>query len=248
MALPDYNFAASGSGLPDFRVQVVDENGVPVVLNRSEPTAAVTLVDEFAFASTETGELGELGWSFTNGTANLAGGPEDGHPGIVSRASSAVSGAIASTYPGGGGTAVSIRVDQVDEMTWIVKPATAGADFDVRFGISSDLTSATPTHGVYFERLAADTNWFGVTRTGGVETRTPTGVALAASWFKLKFRRISATSIGFTVNGGTEVVATANVPAGNATVTFGFQITPTTASARTVNVDFFALKMVPQVR
>lgn len=248
MALSDYNFANSGSGLPDFRVQVVDGNGVPVSLDPSDPQSATIIKDDFTFASTETGEIGELGWSFTNGTANLVGAPEDQHPGIVSRASTAVADVVASTYSGGGGTAVAMRVDHLDTMTWIVKPATAGADFTLRFGLFSDLTANPPTNGIYHERLAADTSWFGVTRDSAVQTRSAALATFGASWFKLTMRRISATSIGFSVNGGTEVVQTANVVGGATAMVFGFQIIPTTAAARTVNIDFFSMKLAAQTR
>lgn len=214
----------------------------------ANPLAQTIIVDEFLFASTETGEIGELGWGFTNGTANLIGAPEVDHPGAIARASSAVSSAVASTYSGGGGTTVALRYDQVSEMTWIVKPATDGADFDLRFGLLSDMTSATPTNGAYFEKLAADTNWFGVGRVGGVQTRTDTGVAMSVNWFRLKMRRASNTVVAFSVNGGAEVLVSSNAPLAANTMVFGFQIIPTTANARTVNVDFFSMKLTAQAR
>lgn len=213
-----------------------------------DPRARTVIVDEFLFASTETGEIGELGWGFTNGGANLIGAPEANHPGSIARASSAVSGAVASMYPGGGGTAVAIRMDQLDEMVWIVKPTTAGADFDVRFGLFSDATANPPTNGAYFEKLAADTNWFGVGRVSAVETRTDTTVAFAADWVKLKMRRVSATVLAFSVNGGAEVQVTSNTPIAANTMVFGCQIVPTTANARTVNIDYFSMKLAAQSR
>lgn len=220
----------------------------PTPFNPANPRQPYILADDFLFASTETGEIGDLGWGFTNGTANLIGAPEANHPGAIARASSASANAVASTYSGGGGTSVAMRYDQLDEMTWIVKPATAGADFILRFGLLSDMTSATPTNGAYFERLAADTNWFGVGRVSGVETRTDTGVALAADWFNLKMRRVSDTVVAFSVNGAADVLVSSNTPIASNTMVFGFQITPTTANARTVNVDFFSMILAPQAR
>jgi hypothetical protein len=214
----------------------------------TDPLTAPALVDEFLFASTETGEIGELGWGFTNGTANLAGTPEANHPGIIARASSASSGAVASMWSGGGGTTVSMRYDQLDEMTWIIKPATAGADFDLRFGVLSDMTANPPTNGAYFEKLSADTNWFGVGRAAGVQTRTDTGVALSANWFRLTMRRISDRDTAFSIDGGAEVLVSSNTPLAANTMVFGCQIIPTTASARTVNIDFFSMLLNANTR
>lgn len=214
----------------------------------ANPLAQTILVDDFLFASTETGEIGELNWSFTNGTANLVGTPEAGHPGAIARASSAVSNAVASTYSGGAGTAVALRYDQIDEMTWVIKPATAGADFTLRFGLLSDMTADPAGNGAYFERLSTDTNWFGVGRVSGVQTRTNTGVAMAADWFKLRMRRVSDTVVAFSVNGAADVLVSSNTPIASNTMVFGFQIIPTTANARTVNVDFFSMKLTAQAR
>lgn len=220
----------------------------PAAFNPANARSQTIVRDEFLVASTESGEIGELGWGFTNGGANLVGTPEANHPGAIARASSAVSGAVASMWTGGGGTAVAMRFDQLDEMTWIIKPTTAGADFDLRFGLLSDMTANPPANGVYFEKLSADTNWFGVGRVSNIETRTDTGVALAADWFKLKLRRVSAAVLGFTVNGGAEILVTGNMPIATNAMVIGCQIIPTTANARTVNIDFFSMKLAAQDR
>lgn len=215
--------------------------------DRANPLSTTILIDEFTVASTESGETGELGWGFTNGSFGIVN-PEASHPGICRRTSTAVATTVASTFTGGGGTAAAIRMDQFDEMTWIIKPTTADADFDLRFGLASDLTSATPTNGAYFEKLAADTNWFGVGRVSGVQTRADTGTAFAAGWFKLKVRRLSASSVGFSVNGGAEVTVTGDVPIGTNILAFGFHVVPQSANARSVDVDFFSMKLTAQAR
>ena len=87
----------------------------------------------------------------------------------------------------------------------------------------------------YFERLAADTNWFGVGRVSGVQTRTDTGVALIADWFNLKMRRVSDTVVAFSVNGAAEVLVSSNTPIASNTMVFGFQIIPTTANSPPVD-------------
>lgn len=209
-----------------------------VHLERSDLTAPTILRDEFTVASTETGEIGEMGWSFTAGTWNLIP-PEANHPGICRRTSTAVSGTVASSYMGGGGTATILRWDQTEEQTWIIRPLTTDADYDVRLGVFSDGTANPPANGVYFERLAADTSWFGVTRNSSTQTRSSALAAFAGDWFKLRIRRIDASTVGFTVNGGTEVTQTSNVFGGTTALVICLQIIPTSTNARSVDVDAF---------
>lgn len=210
-------------------------------------TAPTVLRDEFLFASTETGEIGELGWSFTNGTWNLVN-PTAGHPGVASRASTAVTGTVASSYTGGGGTAVSLLGSQFDEQTWIILLLTSNTDADYRFGFFSDLTANPPTHGAYFEKLSTDTNWFGVNRLSAAQTRADLGVAAAHStWFKLKLRRVNATTLAYSIDGGAETQIATHSPEA-ASLAFGFQIIPTNSAARTVNVDAFSMRLNAQAR
>lgn len=214
---------------------------------RGDLSAPVILKDDFTFASTESGEIGELGWSFTNGSANLIT-PEANHPGIVRRTSSAVAAAVASTYPGGGGTAVVVRWDHIDDQTWIIRPATTDPDYDVRIGFFSDGTANPPSNGIYFERLAADTSWYGVTRASASQTRSAALAAFAADWIRLRIRRIDAATVGFSVNGGAEVTQTGNMFPGTTVLVFGWQIVPTAATARSVDIDAFCQRHVAPAR
>lgn len=221
----------------------------PATYDPANPLSATVLVDEFMFASTETGEIGDLGWSFTNGTWNLVAA-EAGHPGTCRRATTAVSGTVASAFPGGGGTAVNMRFDQWRDMTWVVEPITTAADVDIRIGVCNDWTASPPVNGAYVEKMTADTNWFGVVRTSGSQTRVDLGVAVAANaWYKLRIRQISATAVGFSVNGAAEIVASGGTvpPAANNMVQ-GFHMVPTSSNARNLDVDFFSMTLAPQVR
>lgn len=217
--------------------------------NPANPRQAYILNDDFLFASVETGEIGDLGWSFTNGAWNLVVA-EAQHPGICRRASTAVSGTVASAFPGGAGTTVNIRFDQWREMWWIVKPVTTVADVDIRIGVANDLTANPPINGAYIEKLSTDTNWFGVTRQSGSQVRVDTGVAAAAdTWVKFRIRRLSDTSVGFTANAAAEVVASGGtVPAATTNMVQGFHLVPTTANARNLDVDFFSMTFSPQDR
>ena len=242
------DFTAAGRALMDDASASAQRTTLNVDASRLDLTAAPVFFDDFLFASTETGEIGELGWGFTNGTWNLVN-PDANHPGTCRRASSAVANAVASAYPGGAGTAISLRFDNFDECTWIVKPVTSVADVTFRFGILSDMTADPPTNGAYIERLSTDTNWFGVARVGGVQTRSDLGVAgVADTWVKIKIRTVSATVVAFSINGGAEIQVASDVPISTNNMVFGFQIIPTTANARSLDVDAFSMRLQPNAR
>ena len=129
-------------------------------------------------------------------------------------------------------------MDQVSEMTWIIKPTTADADFDLRFGLASDLTSATPTNGAYFEKLAADTNWFTTTRAT-TETRTDTGIAVStASYITVRMVRTSGLVL-FYFNGALVATHTTTIP--TAAVGPGIHILNSAAANKTMTVDYFEM-------
>jgi hypothetical protein len=115
--------------------------------------------------------------------------------------------------------------------------------------MANDFTVSPPINGAYFEKLTADTNWFGVGRVTNVETRTDTGVAATAdAWVTLKLRRVSATVLGFSVNGGTEIQVAGNMPIDSTSLLPGFHIIPTSSNARSLDVDAFAMLLNPNNR
>lgn len=124
-------------------------------------------------------------------------------------------------------------------MTWVIAPGSTTTDFTIRIGLFDNVGTVTNPIGAHFEKLSTDTNWFAKTvTTGPTASRTDTTVAMTTGWFKLKVRRISSTSYGFTVNGGTEIIISTNTPPETTACTLGMQVIPTTTTARFVDVDF----------
>jgi hypothetical protein len=109
--------------------------------------------------------------------------------------------------------------------------------------MSDNMTSTTPSNGIYFERLGGDTSWFGVTRSGGSQTRTIALVtSAAATWFRFRVYRADGSTINFQVDGGALVGATATIP--TAMMQPGILITnPAAAAAVTIDVDLFDLRI-----
>jgi hypothetical protein len=220
----------------------------PAPFNPANPRQPYILADDFLFASTEAGEIGDLGWGFTNGTWNLINAAAN-HPGICRRTSTAVIDAVASAYPGGGGATPNMNFEQLNEMNWVVRVPTTIANMDIRIGLSSDFTAAAAANGAYFEKLATDTNWFGVGRVSSVETRTDTTVAGAAdAWVNFRLRRVSATVLGFTVDNGAEIQVAANMPVDATALLPGFHVVPKSLAARSLDTDFFSMVLTAQDR
>lgn len=204
----------------------------------TDPSVAATWVDDFIFVSNETGEVG-AGWSFTNGSCVAVSTVVADHPGIMRRTTAATASNVASLYPN---SAVGLGVSQfsdVDETTWVIAPGSTAADYTIRVGFFDDMGILGNPVGAHFEKLSTDTNWFAKTVVSGpTATRTDTTVAMTTGWFKMKVRRISSTSYGFTLNGGSEITISTNTPTETTKCMPGMQVIPTTTTARFVDVDF----------
>lgn len=131
------------------------------------------------------------------------------------------------------------------ELWFVFQQVTTTTDHIQRYGLFADAGGNPSTDGVYLERLAADTNWFTVTRTGSVQTRKDTGQAYTTAWRKLHIKK-NGTSLEFYLDGTLVTTHTnaENIPLGTVGLTPGAQITPTTTTARSFTLDFFRLKGV----
>ena len=69
----------------------------------------------------------------------------------------------------------------------------------VRIGMISAQTNPAPS-GMYFEKLAADTNWYCVTRLASSETRVDTGVAVTTDFATFAASKTAAGAV-FSLNG-----------------------------------------------
>jgi hypothetical protein len=200
--------------------------------------------DTFAGQNTTSNQIGDLGWAASNGSTVAPSAPDTGYPGGISRSTTSTISTVATTtlhaLPGlflGSETfdcIIVVKLDQTD------------SDTTARFGLAGNNISNPPTRGIYFEKLAADTNWFRVTRNASTETRTDTGVAASTSYLKLRIRRVDGSNVGFTVNAGSEVNQSANVPT---TSLFPFlQIVNAAAVAKLFTINYFELRLTGLTR
>lgn len=217
--------------------------------DQADPGTPRVLVDDFVTQSAETGEVGFLNWTFTNGSMAAANAQQN-HPGIQRRTGGTTANQVASFYLGSAvGTAI-FRFDEWDEFTWIFAQALAAVtDTTWQFGLVATMGNIAPAHGIYLEKLPADTNWFFVCRNNNAQTRVDSGVAATGTnWIKVKARRVSAGEVAFSINGGAEVSITSNVPDAADAFNVGAQHAATGTTARSVDYDFFSLKLLGVAR
>jgi hypothetical protein len=217
-------------------------------VDQTDPSQPQSASDDFIGGSAETGEIGSLGWSFTNGSwAKLAA--IAGRPGVGRRTGVTTANTVCSFFLGNAVTDTNFLFSEFNEFTFIWKEgAGAQTDMTLQIGLFSSLGSVTPTNGAYVEIKPADSNYFAVSRAASVETRTNTGQARDTAWHKIKIRRVSATEIRVNFDAQPEVVLTTNIPAAATALNFGFQFAQTGTVARLVDVDFASYKLLAQVR
>jgi hypothetical protein len=205
-----------------------------------DPLTTVDLVDEFAASGVTSGTVGELGWSFSAGSAGVQDA-EPSHPGVIRRTSSANSGQLATLSHRSAGNVVSMDDDWT--LDFILRPTLVNSTVRYLFGMADGIGSVPPTNGCYIEKLVGDTNWFFVTRAASTETRADSGVAAAAAtWVRFRIR-LSGTTVYFSIDGGSETSQATNVPATSVEVQPAIILIPAEAVAKTLDLDYARLQI-----
>ena len=215
------------------------------------------LADDFTGGLTTTGNIGDLGWSFLNGSVTNPGSIP-GHPGMIRMSTTATSGTrcyfwVSSSATGG----------QVAAVDWwhliILLRINTGADANtiIRAGLANSANADPPADGCYIEKLAADTSWFGVNRASAAQTRTTalrTVTEGTNEWMKLCVRRYSATQTGFSVSStfapdnGAEQFMSTNIAGGLVAFVPYVMIGNTAAASKNLDVDYVELNVFNMTR
>ncbi|MBK7925914.1 MAG: hypothetical protein IPJ98_00030 [Bryobacterales bacterium] len=178
----------------------------------------VAMWDDFLSGDkTIASSIGTLGWQQGGiGTFSELTG-ELNHPGII-RLDSTTSTTSNSASMHLMRTAGLQRAEMFD-LTWIFRPNQADGNTVVRAGLLCSAASVyyqpRPSDCIWLEKAAADSNWYWTVRASGTDVqRGDSGVAVTVGgWVKLRLRRVDASRIGFTVNGGAELMTSASLPA-----------------------------------
>ena len=174
------------------------------------------------------------------------------HPGVATHSTAAAANGDVAVRAG-----VYLVLGQSFTARFLVKPSHADSSSGYRVQIGDRLWfNAGSDSGVAIEKLAADTQWFAVCRTGGVATRTALGPA-AANWTAFQMRRIDGSSFGFKSaaslaglsTAGETAIATNCPDAANAINGFpAMQAITAAAGSRSLQSDYFDLSITGLTR
>ena len=215
------------SGAADGHVLTYDGSGwVPEAAGSSAPpgiSSGVHWRDEFITYSTNSsgtwittsGLVGELGWHFAGGPNNpyTSSAAAPGRYGVLTREANLNNEyTYVSLQPNG---FTPVRNADTWDATYIWGSGSDITTLTQRIGLANDPAASQPV-GFYFEYIDTG-NIYAVCRvSGGTATRTDTGVAYATNTYYVgRIRRVDASTIGFSINGGTEITITTNLTSSN---------------------------------
>lgn len=185
---------------------------------------------------------GTLGWTYVGGSTTGPAGTAN-HFGLVNRSTSAVSGTLASSFVNSGSSSL-YDPSFPHSIVFILRLNTNDANTLVRIG-SLNPASLAPTSGIYLEKLDADTNWFCVTNNAGVQTRTNSGIAVTTNFFTMSYTR-NSSGVQFFIDYSPVCSHTTNIP--TIFISSAFQITNSAASAKTLDVDYYEMRISGIIR
>lgn len=204
--------------------------------------SSVEISDDFLSGINTNGTSGQLGWIINGGTStNLAS--IAGRPGLFQKNTSGVSGTIAQLVLAG--TSSNIDPASNHQIRFIARLNTNDANTTLRIGAANAYSSDPPANGTYFEKLNGDTNWFCITRNGGVETRTDSGIAVTTNFDTFFFSR-NSSGVLFYINNVLGCTHTTNISATQYNP--GLHIVNSAAASKTVDIDYFSLRITGLTR
>lgn len=163
----------------------------------------ILLWEEFCGGSTTTVQIGTMGWSLA-GVANNTLQAADNDICLANFRNASASG-VGTVYLLAAGQGATSLYSNFRTNVFRLSFGNGANVPDKRVGVTSTaLTAAPADDAVYFECLAADTNWFSVTRDGAAanQTRKDTGVAFSAGTRTIfRIDQPSAGVFQFSING-----------------------------------------------
>jgi len=114
--------------------------------------------------------------------------------------------------------------------------AQQAANTGFRWGVFDGNGYASPTNGIYIEKLTADTSVFGVCNSGGTSNRTALASADGA-YHTYSIAKSSNTSVRFSMDGAGSTITT-NCPASLVDYRQGYQFGVSDGTARVLKIDY----------
>lgn len=209
------------------------------------PRTCAYVSDDFIGGASTTGAIGALGWTLLNNSAAIGAASVANHPGLFrmdTGATAQASGALSAVVLRTGTTAVAtVQSTDLFDLFAVFRCPVCDNNTTIRVGLSANpVLDGGNGDGIWIERLASGTTLNAITRASSVQSSQPTITYSTNTFANVRIRRISATTIGFTVNGGTEIATTTNVTA--VALQPFFQVYNWTgASTKNLDLDYFDL-------
>jgi hypothetical protein len=213
-----------------------------------DPRTYTILRDDFL--TNQGGEYTWTGKSDGGAGTHAKVASESNHPGICELSTNSASGAAYALVLGeyGGGGVGTILAAEAFEATFIFNvPSITSVRHRVGLLQTGAEAGDSPSHGIYLEYIGGtDTNWMLVTKSGGSETRTSSGVAAATGWWRIALVRKSPTVVGLrignVINDNTQATSFTNIP--TTLLNPAFVTKTNTASVKTMKADLFQLEII----
>ncbi len=199
--------------------------------------SSIYLQDDFLSGTVGNGTIGQLGWLSAGGSSSLIQSAAS-YPGIFRKDTSASSGTYSYLALENVNASEAIPAGSHDTI-WLIYATSNDANTQLRIGHQNTNTGDPPDNGTYFEKLAADTNWFVVTRASGVQTRTDTGVAVGTGRVTLRIVRQGSSVVQFYINRVLVASHTTNIP--STSLNPVASILNSAAASKTLDLDYFQL-------
>lgn len=195
-------------------------------------------------------QFGAYAWESQSGTKGMAT-PENNHPGIVRMTTGASTNDDAKLYLG-----YYYPIRNLLDSTMVAQfvfrlNSTSAVSF--RIGFSYDINAIEAGKGIwlrYDTTGTPDTNFFFCAKNSGTAndkeasgTATDSGVAADTNFHTVKIRRVSASSVAFSLDGGAETTISSNIPNDGIYVAPFYNVTTRTTAAKTADLDLFTLFM-----
>jgi hypothetical protein len=218
---------------------VADDNGSTTSrLYIGNPRTMSRIQDEFSGYGTTSGSIGDLGWG-NSGTPTIQAG--EAHYGtMIRQTTTASAGTTARIFLN-----TSSPADTFDYY-FVVRLNTNDTDTAMAIGLTDSVGApADSTNGIYFRKAYANVNWQTVTRAAGVETGSnfsheltdAVNGPISTNFARFRIRRIDGSTIGFSINDGTEKQHTANIP--SVMLSPWVRINNNAAAAKTYDICYF---------
>ena len=194
------------------------------------------LGDHFVIGDPNSGELGVLEWTYSGTTARDV---TESRPGVVSQTTAATTFAQVHCYLGSATTTPMLATRDVDEFVFVFKLDTT-ADHAFRGGLLATIGSFGTQEAIFFESDPGlgHTSWrFTSCDSGGTYNRQDTGVAFDTGWHTFRARRSGTTWYG-SIDGGSEVTLSTNLPSAGTGLNFGWALQTNTTAAKNVKCDY----------